>query len=418
MRINNSGSYEYCRWMAKDSFTRVDFDHNIKNQSPLDYFQNSLKDIRTQLLNGHCPIGCQQCHVMENNSKVSGRQKQLLKVGVLDQYFEKSLASSPLRADLDHSYKNNGHTTRTVTDWQIDLGNYCNSACVFCAPDSSSRLALEHKKLGLIDKLPASSWCDDSELLDRFVKDLLYSTDLRYLHFIGGETLITPAFEKILQALVDNKVSKNITIGFTTNLTVWSDNIVELLKSFQQVNLGMSIESMTRVNNYVRWPSQIDLVKSLLDRWIQLAKQQNWLTQLRITPTCLSVHELITVYDYAWENNVSIESCNFISNPEFMRISVLPTNQREMISLRLQEWVEQHKTETDQQIINTRDPNTVKQQICQDAISYINYLDSSPDESHRMPELIAYLKKLESLRGNTILDFIPQYEQLFRTHGY
>lgn len=418
MRITNSGTYEPCRWMAKDGGTRVDFANSIHTVSPLIYFQKNMSELRTAFLEGSAPSMCNDCYTMEQHGKTSGRQRQLLKTGVQEQYFEKSLASSKLRSAFDYSKVNQGHTTRHVTDWQIDLGNYCNGACVFCNPESSSRLATEFKKLGFIDQLPPPSWCDDPELLDQFVQALTTSTNLQYLHFLGGETVITPGFKTILTALVNADLAKDITIGFTTNLTVWSDDVVELLTQFQQVNLGMSIETLTPVNDYVRYPSRQDQTQELLDRWTALGHKHGWLIQLRITPTCLTVHELTTVYDYAWKHGTAVESCNFINNPAFFRISVLPQEYRSIAIKTLDTWIQNHPTENNSQIINTRDPNVAHGQIVQDAQSYLNYLESAEDESHRLPDLVAYLKRLEASRGNSILTYLPQYEDLFRSAGY
>jgi sulfatase maturation enzyme AslB (radical SAM superfamily) len=404
--------------MAKDSGSRVNFDRGIQTVAPLVYFQRHMSQLRTALLAGQAPKICSDCHGMEQHAKPSGRQRQLLKVGIQQQYFGKSLAGSPLRSAFDYSNDNQGATTRTVTDWQIDLGNYCNGACVFCSPESSSSLATEFKRLGLIDQTPPPSWCDDPKLLDQFVTDLTSSPDLQYLHFLGGETVITPGFKKILSALVDADLAKKITIGFTTNLTVWSDAVIELLTQFQQVNLGMSIETLTAVNDYVRYPSQQARTRQLLDQWVALGQQHQWLIQLRITPTCLTVHELSTVYDYAWQNNISVESCNFLDNPEFFRISVLPQKQREQACENLRAWLHAHPVEHSRQIINTRDPNLARQQIAQDAESYLNYLESAEDESRRLPDLVTFIKRLESSRGNCILNYLPQYEDLFRSAGY
>jgi len=418
MRITNSGTYEPCRWMAKDGNTRVNFARNIQTMSPQTYFQTEMSELRAELLQGHVPKICNDCHRMEQHGKPSGRQRQLLKNGVQDKYFEKSLAGSPLRSAFDYSHNNQGNTTRTVTDWQIDLGNYCNGACVFCNPESSSSLATEFKRIGLIEQVPVSSWCDDPKLLDQFVDTLTSSPNLQYLHFIGGETVITPGFKKILSALVAADLAKNITIGFTTNLTVWSESVVELLTQFQQVHLGMSIETLTPVNDYVRYPSQHVQTQELLDRWTTLGHKHGWLIQLRTTPTCLTVHELTTVYDYAWQHSTAVESCNFIDRPEFFRISVLPKHQRESAVETLQSWIDAHPVDVRDQIINTRDPNLAQQQIVQDAESYLNYLESAADESNRLPDLVVYLKRLEASRGNSILTYLPQYEDLFRYAGY
>jgi hypothetical protein len=124
------------------------------------------------------------------------------------------------------------------------------------------------------------------------------------------------------------------------------------------------------------------------------------------------------VYDYAWQHGTAVESCNFIDNPEFFRISVLPKRQRESAVEILRSWIDAHPVVDSDQIVNTRDPNRSQEQIIQDARSYLNYLESAADESHRLPDLITYLKRLETSRGNSILTYLPQYEDLFRSAGY
>jgi hypothetical protein len=113
-----------------------------------------------------------------------------------------------------------------------------------------------------------------------------------------------------------------------------------------------------------------------------------------------------------------VESCNFLDNPKFFRISVLPQKQREQACENLRAWLHTHPVDHSSQIINTRDPNLAQQQITQDAESYLHYLESAPDESHRLPDLVAYLKRLEASRDNSILTYLPQYEDLFRSAGY
>jgi sulfatase maturation enzyme AslB (radical SAM superfamily) len=354
---------------------------------------------------------------MEKHNKVSGRQRQLIKVGIRPDRFEASLASSPFKPLFDYSNVNQGKTTSYVQDWQVDLGNYCNSQCIMCSPKFSSRLASEFKSIGLIAETPPKAWCDDPILLERFCEDLLSAPSIRYIHFIGGETLITPGFKRILTTLVDSGRAKDIIVGFTTNLTVWDDSIVDLLLKFNGVNLGLSIETLTTVNDYIRYPSKLATTKELLDRWVELGRQHNWLTQLRITPTCLTIEYLDTVLEYAYSNNVAIESCNFLTNPKFLRISVLPMSYRKAIANKLLSWASDKGSTTDQ-IINTRAPQHWRTQIVQDTYSYVDYLLSAEDESHRLPDLVEYLKKLEANRKNSILTYLPNYEELLRSAGY
>jgi len=416
MRILPSGELRYCRWIEdrKNSLTST-----LTQDNFLEYFQKEMSHIRLKMLQGETVSACDQCHRMEEHGKISGREKQLLKVGIKVDNFKKTFVSSPFYNEFKASSEQNGDTELWPQDWQIDLGNYCNSACVFCGPDSSSRLAVEFKKLGLIDKMPPRNWTDDELAVDRFVETLAQSKRLAYLHFLGGETLITPAFKKILSKLVDRGLNKNISIGFTTNLTVWDDEITELLKQYKEVNLGMSVECFHHINDYIRWPSKIDGVFMTMERWIKIGKQQNWLIQFRITPTLFTVAHIQTIYEYAYENNVGVESCNFLHNPSFMRMLVLPMDVRQNIAEKLQYWINSKKSLfSKERIINTRNPNKVKDYILQDAMSYVEYLQNGPDESSSWPALVSYLKKLESSRGNTILDYAPEYESLLRSAGY
>jgi len=409
MRINNAGNYEYCRWADKSQRTQTP---HIRAVSPQEFFQQHMTPVRQQLLAGEQPAGCSECSAMEQHNKVSGRQKQLLKVGVRVEQFEKTLVSSPW---VDTFTSDNFN--QLPQDWQIDLGNYCNSACVFCDPHSSSRIAQEYHRIGFIQDLPLANWTDDPALVDRFVDTLTKSSHIQYLHFIGGETVITPAFKTILQALIQAGLNRTATIGFTTNLTVWDTDVVVLLKQFHSVNLGMSVETFEIVNDYVRWPSKLPVVLENLDRWQELAVQQGWLLQLRTTPTLFTVDSLLSIYDYAWNRGICVESCNFLAEPAVMRPSVLPLSYRSAIISRMRTWLTQHPV-SGNTVINIRDPNVSQLQNHQDLQSYVNYLENMPDESDRLPALVIFLKQLEANRGNSVLTYLPEYEELFRSAGY
>jgi hypothetical protein len=98
-------------------------------------------------------------------------------------------------------------------------------------------------------------------------------------------------------------------------------------------------------------------------------------------------------------------------------MSVLPLNIRKQISDQIKHWLQGQELDITT-VINTRDPNQVIQSILQDAVSYINYLENSPDETHLLPAMIQYLKKLDQSRGNCVLDYLPEYEEIFRSAGY
>ena len=411
MKVTHSGNFEFCRWA--DQGTNI----NIRDCTPQEFFQTHMAPIRADMLQGNPMQACHECHQMEQHHKVSGRQRQLLKTGVSIDSFEKSLRSSPYWPAFAASHAQAGYTDVMPVDWQIDLGNYCNSACIYCAPESSSRLAQEFKKLKILKSEPAPTWANSAELIDRLVHSLVSTPRLAYLHFLGGETLITPAFKIILEKLLAAGLNQ-VHIGFTTNLTVWDQDIVDLLTQFKHVHLGMSVECFHPVNDYVRWPSTITQIKNTAVQWIDLGQQHDWYMTMRVTPTALTIPYLTTVYDFAKENRVGIESSNFLHNPECLKMSVLPQQYRRQLADSIQSWIDRQNIQSSHQLINIRNPATLHLQITQDAASYVDYLRTAPDESHRLPELVSYLKLLESSRSNSILEYLPDYEPILRSAGY
>lgn len=418
MRIRSNGDFEFCRW-AKKEVAEV---RNIKDTSIKEYFQKHLSIVRKDLLDGKSLKECDDCYVMEKHKKISGRQKQLLKIGINEQKFKKTLNSSTFLNKFKYSNENNGDTDCLPVDWQIDLGNFCNSACVMCEPRSSSKLANEWLKLGFIDKPYNNfSWAQDSYLLSKFVEELVHIKNLQYLHFLGGETLITPGFSKILEELIKNKLNQNVIIGLTTNLTVWPEQIIELLKSFKYVHLGMSIETLDSVNDYVRWPSNITDVRNTLNRFVELGKRHNWDMSIRVTPNLLTITRLKKLYQYAYDNFIGIESCNFLYRPEFLRIDLLPGNLRQSAMDAINEFINSSTTEKIQQIpiVNVRNNATIRQAVLQDAQSVLHYLEKQPQyDKSKYTDLVTFLKKLENNRKNKILDHLPEYEEFFRSIGY
>jgi hypothetical protein len=181
----------------------------------------------------------------------------------------------------------------------------------------------------------------------------------------------------------------------------------------------MSIECIHALNDYLRYGGNINDSLKILNQWLDLAEKLKWLVQLRITPTVFSIWHLDTVYEYAFQHQLSIESCNFLEHPADMRPSVLPVGLREIVIEKLQSWVLKREQITmGRAVINTRARDTARQQIVEDARSYIHYLKTQPDESHRLPDLVRYIKLMEKNRGNSILDYLPEYETILRSAGY
>ena len=154
------------------------------------------------------------------------------------------------------------------------------------------------------------NWSNDDQLVDKFINELVLIPNIRYIHFVGGETLYMKSFYKICDRLIELGLSKDMHIGTTTNATVYDDKLEHVIRNFKHVHLGISVETFTSLNDYIRWPSTIRQVKLNLDKFLALREQTGLHLSLRITPNVFTIYELDTVFEYMIKHKIIAESSN------------------------------------------------------------------------------------------------------------
>jgi len=425
IRIDPQGNYLPCRWGSHQDITI----HNVNNTTISEYMNSdTMRDVRLGMLDGTRQNICSSCYYEDANNKVSGRQRQLLKSVINVQNFEKTLCASPHWQQFEHSYNHHGHTNNQPLDLQIDLGNICNSACVMCFPIYSSRLATDYEKLNLIEPrlfknfAVGKSWADDDSLIDKFVNEITSIPNIKYIHFIGGETLYLKSFYKICNKLIELGHSKNISIGTTTNCTIYGVELENIIKNFKQVHLGLSIEAFHLINDYVRYPSDINQIKDNIDYFLNLREQTGLHLSLRITPNILSIYHIDSIFEFMLSNKIIAESCNILSEPSHLRIELLPEDLKLKILDKVNKLIADYNlSETNEIIINRRRDDLVDPVVRSVIFEYKTLLENMqiPEnvEEERV-NLVKFIKAFESLRNNTILSYLPEYEEFLRRYGY
>lgn len=423
MRLTYDGSYESCRW-AKNPQRN----HKFQTETIIQYYNSDqMQSLRQQLLNGESPEHCSTCYYEESYDKINGRRRQLAKSAIDTNNFSTTLRSSPHYKNFEYSCNNNGEANMAPVDLQIELGNTCNSACIMCGPEASSKLEKEYKKLHKINaKLFQNPnvpdlWTDDPALVDRFVDELINMPSIRYIHFLGGETLYAKSFYTICEKLIQKNLAKDIIIGTTTNGTIFDKRIKNLIQNFKQFHLGISIESVTNLNDYIRYPGKIDKILKNINKFLQLRKTNPGLyTSLRITPNIFTVYELDKMFTFMLENHVIAESCNILYRPEHLRMELLPDDIREEIKQKIEKIINKYElNKTD--IVNIRRTDKIDQVTANTILDYYKFICSYeiPENAEKSRHnLISFLKAFETVRNNSILDYAPRYEKFLRHYGY
>ena len=386
------------------------------------YNSEPMRQMREQLLAGQQPQSCEPCYYQDSFGKLSGRIRQLNKSAIALNEFPLTFRSSPHLPVFEYSNDMQGASSHFPTDLQIDLGNTCNSACIMCDPTASSRLVADYKKLTKLDsKLfvepqPYRSWTEDQEVVDRFVQELQSFPYIRYIHFLGGETLYNQAFYDICEHLDGH----DLIVGTTTNGTIYDERIERLIPRVQEFHLGISIESVTPLNDYIRYPGPTDRILENICKFVALRDRYPSLKlELRITPNLFTISELDQVFEFMIENDIIAESCNILHQPRSLRMELMPADIRQETITKLQAIVDRVGSYNPQ--VNTRRSDLSQQIIAQLANEYLEFVKTYTEpadatESHR--ELVSFLKSFESIRNNSILDYAPRYKEFLRSIGY
>jgi hypothetical protein len=425
LKINPAGYYVSCRWDIPGTVSNF----HIATTSLIEYMNTDMmRQLRVELLNGQSPTICKSCRYEDSLNKLSGRQRQLLKSGIQVEHFIKTFCSSLHWEHFQYSYENQGYTLNSPIDLQIDLGNTCNSACIMCPPMYSSRLAKDYKKLHelqpLLFNLPNnySNWSDNPDLIEKFINDLDKIPNVQYIHFLGGETLYLKSFYDICNKLIDNGSAENISLGTTTNCTVYTLELENIIRKVKQFHLGLSIESVLPLNDYIRYPSKIHIVLDNINKFLALRETTNLHLSLRITPNILSIYHIDTIFEFMIKHSITAESCNVLQDPSCLRLELLPKEIIKKIINKIDKLIDKYKLTPNNQIISNRRRDDLIDLVIVDIIFEYKHLLETYQEPENIEQerynLIKFLKAFESIRNNNIIEYLPEYEEFLRSYGY
>lgn len=101
-------------------------------------------------------------------------------------------------------------------------------------------------------------WYEQASLL---YGELLKEPDrLVKIKITGGEPLLSPYTEQMLEYLIDSGTAGRITLDLTTNCTTVTNTIIEKLRRFHRVELGLSIDGLKLDNEYIRHPTKWEAI--------------------------------------------------------------------------------------------------------------------------------------------------------------
>jgi MoaA/NifB/PqqE/SkfB family radical SAM enzyme len=419
LNINNDGSFDLCG-CQNDKIINTDLgqEWNIKRMGIDEYWNSSrMREKRKIKLGDTVDPMCRMCQMKDAAGYTSARQKENLKSVIFQRQFDRSFAQSPHKGYFDHSLNNDGETVSRIASLHLNIGSACNFSCKFCAPEASSRVAQDQRKLGwILPDYRIEPWTQDARAWQRFVDwfEVNYES-VRVVHIIGGEPELIERFRDLLNMFADKNMSW-LNLSFTTNGSIDYSKYHDQLKIFRRVEIGVSIETADRVNDYVREGGSIVQILHNVDHMRAAMPDVQW--TFRTVPTVLSVLRYHTLLEHALSRGISIDA-SYPHRPRWMLSSLLPQDLKAHTIQHLQDFANSIKI-TGQRFNNTKNPNNVGLTLKSEAEALIEHLRKpEPDNANELRrELAARLSEQDDLYNKTAEDYLPEIVDWLRIHGY
>jgi MoaA/NifB/PqqE/SkfB family radical SAM enzyme len=376
IHINADGTYHTCGAQPnRISGTAESKLYNVHEMTIPEWINSEhQKQARIKKLTNIPEPLCNMCYHEEQLGSSSKRTNENLKSCIVQSDFDRTYNTSPDVPLFNYSATHNGMTDfLRPTSYHISLGNECNLACKMCDPTASSKLAVQMIKEGTYSGPALQNWTHDEAAWNHIVDYISSTENLKFVHLIGGEPLLNPRFEQLIDQLLAAKKT-DIYLGFTTNGTVFNHELMLKLEQFRHVDVGISIECMGKLNNLVRSGSDTQIVLDNIDQYLKYRRTGHVYVTVRPVPSALTVHTLYDLYQWCVSRELDVMT-NILIRPEYQQISQLPPDIKQRLLLQYETWVHSDPAPANS---NPRDPTWFKQHIDNEITAIINALKQQP----------------------------------------
>lgn len=309
----------YHPWVGLDISPQGDFKPCCKYKNTvansLDDYQSSaeLAQLKQDFLNGYQPSGCSRCWRDED-------------------------AGLPSKRIIDNEYvfQNLAPSLDSVKVLSLPFGNLCNLACRICNSGSSSKWSQEEQRLKhifpTINIRQPSTFHRNSEFIDS-IKMIV--PDLIRLEIPGGEPFY--ADKQIHTDFLEHfSCPEKISLHYITNGTTWpGDELIQLWKKFKHIDIQISLDGIEKKFEYNRWPSNWEIVKSHLDKYLTLRSEMiNLQLSISHTVSIFTVYDLPEFLEWCKIHKLPDPYLGLLTRPVHYDITVLPFAAKEEISRR------------------------------------------------------------------------------------
>lgn len=296
---------------------------------------------------------------------------------------------------------------------ELNLGNTCNIKCRTCSPWSSSQWIREYFDIKHKPTNPNAEW--KSFLKEQTKYTILYdsdsnfwnsvyqaASDVEYLDFYGGEPFLIKKQWEFIKFCVDNDYAKNQTLHYNTNCTIWPEEHLPYLKQFKLLDLAFSIDGIGIHNNYIRYPSEWDVVDENINKWYEFSlENDNTRLCVCMTLSPLNIYYIDEMIEYVNQKNKQYNSdkltlyLNLIHYPTYYNVQYIPDYFKNKIIEKLSPIVDKN--------------------VFLDSI--LNFINNGNYDEKIWNEFKHYTKASDEYRNQTFMEYFPELHKIMMENG-
>lgn len=395
--------------------------YNLGKESLHGFRNNKLmKDIRLSMLNGEYHDACVRCK-REDESGMESRASWERDIWqhVIDENKAKSITLDDGSIDIE---------SNPLRYMDLRFGNLCNLKCRMCGPTDSSQWyddnvlvwGDQYKDSGQTIKLVKGkngkhkpdvdiySWYENQEFWSQMESEI---PTIERLYIVGGEPLLINQHYEFLQKCIDAGRSKNIVIEYNTNITNIPERAWNIWKNFQRIQIGMSVDAVGPMNDYIRHPSKWYKIEE------NMRKLDNAEGDFKVWwAATIQAYNMVHLPDMMmWKIrqkfkriNVEVQYKPIISphplhSPKFLNVQVFPKESKDWIT----EYFEKRKVQAHLEIfeldLTEKEKETNYKYFCKILDQYTKFMNSE-DHSENLSKFWHYTNTLDKSRNEKLKD--------------
>jgi Iron-sulfur cluster-binding domain len=164
-------------------------------------------------------------------------------------------------------------------------------------------------------------WADEAVMFDEILGQ---PKTLEYIIFQGGEPFLVKEFDRILDLLIERGLAANVTFEIVSNLTSLKESTISKLAQLKQVLLGVSIDGIANVLEYIRYPAKWLEIEANIARARRLP---NLTLSFNTAVQLYNLHHVPDILRYCDAQEIDAH-VHFLVGPRYLNVLVLPPNAR------------------------------------------------------------------------------------------